>query len=73
VTAPATRHTTADGLELQFGTNHVGYFMLTTGLLPLLRAGRARVTTVTSSAARQARLDWADLRSERRSSAVRAR
>jgi NAD(P)-dependent dehydrogenase (short-subunit alcohol dehydrogenase family) len=72
VMAPATRHTTADGLELQFGTNHVGHFLLTTGLLPLLRAGRARVTTVTSSAARQARLDWTDLQSERRYSAVRA-
>ncbi|MEU4161352.1 SDR family oxidoreductase [Actinoplanes sp. NPDC026670] len=72
VMAPATRHTTADGFELQFGTNHMGHFVLTTGLLPLLRAGRARVTTVTSSAARQARLDWTDLQSERKYSAVRA-
>ncbi|MFC7533905.1 SDR family oxidoreductase [Actinoplanes sp. GCM10030250] len=57
VMAPATRHATADGLELQFGTNHVGHFALTTRLLPLLRDGRARVTTVTSSAARQAKLN----------------
>lgn len=70
VMAPATRHTTVDGFELQFGTNHMGHFALTTGLLPLLRAGQARVTTVTSSAARQARLDWTDLQSERRYSAV---
>jgi NAD(P)-dependent dehydrogenase (short-subunit alcohol dehydrogenase family) len=72
VMAPATRHTTADGLELQFGTNYVGHFALTVHLLPLLREGRARVTTVTSSAARTARLDWADLQGERKYSAVRA-
>jgi NAD(P)-dependent dehydrogenase (short-subunit alcohol dehydrogenase family) len=72
VMAPATRHTTADGLELQFGTNYVGHFALTARLLPLLRAGQARVTTMTSSAARQARLHWADLQSERKYAPVRA-
>ncbi|MEU4422203.1 SDR family oxidoreductase [Actinoplanes sp. NPDC024001] len=72
VMAPATRHTTVDGFELQFGTNHLGHFALTTGLLPLLRAGQARVTTLTSSSARQARLDWDDLQSERKYLAVRA-
>ncbi|MFI6078240.1 SDR family oxidoreductase [Actinoplanes sp. NPDC051343] len=72
VMAPATRHTTADGLELQFGTNYVGHFALTVHLLPLLREGRARVTTVTSSAARTARLNWADLQGDRKYSAVRA-
>lgn len=69
---PATRHTTADGLELQFGTNHIGHFALTGRLLPLLSAGRARVTTVTSSAARHAKLNWEDLRSERAYAPVRA-
>jgi NAD(P)-dependent dehydrogenase (short-subunit alcohol dehydrogenase family) len=54
VMAPATRHTTADGLELQFGTNHIGHVALTARLLPLLRAGQARGTTITSSAARHA-------------------
>jgi NAD(P)-dependent dehydrogenase (short-subunit alcohol dehydrogenase family) len=72
VMAPATRHTTADGLELQFGTNFMGHFALTTRLLPLLTAGQARVTTVTSSAARTAKLNWADLQGERKYSAVRA-
>jgi NAD(P)-dependent dehydrogenase (short-subunit alcohol dehydrogenase family) len=70
--APPTRHTTQDGLELQFGTNHIGHVALTGRLLPLLRAGRARVTTVSSSAARFARLDWEDLQAERRYSPVRA-
>jgi NAD(P)-dependent dehydrogenase (short-subunit alcohol dehydrogenase family) len=72
VMTPATRHTTADGLELQFGTNYVGHFALSLRLLPLLSRGHARVTTVTSSAARTARLDWADLQSERKYGAVKA-
>ncbi|MER7280985.1 SDR family oxidoreductase [Dactylosporangium sp. NPDC000244] len=69
---PATRHTTADGLELQFGTNHIGHFALTGRLLALLSAGEARVTTMTSSAARHAKLNWADLQSERAYAPIRA-
>ncbi|MEV0220950.1 SDR family oxidoreductase [Streptomyces sp. NPDC050704] len=72
VMAPATRHTTTDGYELQFGTNHLGHVALTGHLMPLLRAGQARVTTVTSSAARGGKIDWDDLQSERRYSPVRA-
>lgn len=42
---------TADGFELQFGTNHLGHFALTARLLPpLLRSPMGRVVTVTSSA-----------------------
>jgi NAD(P)-dependent dehydrogenase (short-subunit alcohol dehydrogenase family) len=49
VMAPPKRKTTADGFELQFGTNHLGHFALTGRLLPLLRASRApRVVTVSS-------------------------
>jgi NAD(P)-dependent dehydrogenase (short-subunit alcohol dehydrogenase family) len=44
---------TADGFELQFGTNHLGHFALTGLLLPALQ--RARVTTVTSLMHRIAR------------------
>ena len=69
---PATRHTTADGLELQFGTNHIGHFALTGRLLPLLTAGGARVPTMTSSAARHGRLNRADLQSEQAYAPVRA-
>jgi NAD(P)-dependent dehydrogenase (short-subunit alcohol dehydrogenase family) len=64
VMTPATRHTTADGLELQFGTNYLGHVALTGRLLPLLSAGQARVTTMSSSAARQGKINWADLQSE---------
>lgn len=45
VMAPPHRRT-ADGFELQFGTNHLGHFALTGLLLPALSA--ARVVTVSS-------------------------
>lgn len=70
--APATRHTTADGMELQFGTNHIGHLALVGRILPLLRAGQARVTTMSSSAARTAKIDWSDLQSERSYSPTRS-
>jgi NAD(P)-dependent dehydrogenase (short-subunit alcohol dehydrogenase family) len=72
VMTPPTRHTTAEGFELQFGTNHLGHFALNGRLLPLLRAGHARVTTMSSSAARSGRLDWDDLQSNHRYAAIRA-
>jgi NAD(P)-dependent dehydrogenase (short-subunit alcohol dehydrogenase family) len=72
VMAPATRQTTADGLELQFGTNHIGHVALVARLLPLLRLRGARVTTMSSSAARSAAVNWADLQSERKYSPIRS-
>jgi NAD(P)-dependent dehydrogenase (short-subunit alcohol dehydrogenase family) len=43
------RALTADGFELQFGTNHLGHFALTGLLIPaLLRAPHPRVVTVSS-------------------------
>ena len=42
---------TADGYEMQFGTNHLGHWTLTALLMPaLLRADAPRVVTVTSTA-----------------------
>jgi len=42
---------TVDGFEMQLGVDHLGHFALTGLLLPaLLRAGAARVVTVTSTA-----------------------
>ncbi|MEV7693565.1 SDR family oxidoreductase [Microbacterium sp. NPDC089189] len=65
VMTPPERQETTDGFELQFGTNHLGHAALTLGLLPLLRAGGARVTHQTSIAARRGEIDWTDLNSER--------
>lgn len=42
---------TADGFEMQFGTNHLGHFELTRRLMPVLAAGTApRIVCLTSSA-----------------------
>lgn len=65
VMTPPDRQTTADGFELQFGTNHLGHFALVDHLLPLLRAGHARVTSQISIAANQGAINWDDLNWER--------
>lgn len=65
VMTPPERQTTADGFELQLGTNHLGHFALTGHLLPLLEAGQARVTSQTSIAARSGAINWDDLNWER--------
>lgn len=66
VMTPPERQVTADGFELQLGTNHLGHVALTAHLLPLLRAGRARVTTQSSIAARRGTIFWDDPNAERR-------
>jgi NAD(P)-dependent dehydrogenase (short-subunit alcohol dehydrogenase family) len=53
---------TADGFEMQFGTNHLGHFALTGRLLPLLLAAQeARVVTVSSGAHVVGRMRFDDL------------
>jgi NAD(P)-dependent dehydrogenase (short-subunit alcohol dehydrogenase family) len=60
------RRTTADGFEMQFGTNHLGHFALTGLLLPALVAQpRSRVVTVSSGAHRFGRMNFDDLMGER--------
>jgi NAD(P)-dependent dehydrogenase (short-subunit alcohol dehydrogenase family) len=72
VMTPPDRQVTADGFELQFGTNHLGHFALVAHLLPLLRAGRARVTTQVSVAANRGAINWDDLNWERSYYGMRA-
>lgn len=60
VMMPPKRQLTADGFELQFGTNYLGHFALTGHLLPLLR-GRARVVSVSSIAANTGAIRFDDL------------
>jgi NAD(P)-dependent dehydrogenase (short-subunit alcohol dehydrogenase family) len=62
------RRTTADGFELQFGTNHLGHFALTGLLLDrLLAAPAGRVVTVSSIGHRiRSQIDFDDLGFEHR-------
>jgi NAD(P)-dependent dehydrogenase (short-subunit alcohol dehydrogenase family) len=58
---------TADGFELQVGTNHLGHFALTGLLLPALLGVRgSRVVTVSSNGHRAGRMDFDNLLSSRR-------
>ncbi len=65
IMTPPSRLQSEDGFELQFATNHLGHFALTARILPLLRAGQARVTTQASVAANQHGVSWDDLQWER--------
>ena len=66
VMALPRRQTTADGFEMQFGTNHLGHFALTARLMPLLRqASGSRVVSVSSLAHRTGFIDFSDLQGER--------
>src|SRR5439155_15309137 len=52
---------TADGFELQFGTNHLGHFLLTAMLAPaVLAAAPARIANVTSAGHQASDIDWDD-------------
>ncbi|MEA2220055.1 MAG: hypothetical protein QOJ35_2681 [Solirubrobacteraceae bacterium] len=57
------RRRTADGFEMQIGTNHLGPFALTNLLLPHVTD---RVVTVSSFGHRYGRIDFDDLNAERR-------
>ncbi|WP_280400096.1 oxidoreductase [Nocardia carnea] len=58
---PLTR--TADGFELQFGTNHLGHFALINLLLPQIRE---RIVTVSSNGHKTGSIDFGDLNWERK-------
>lgn len=72
VMAPAKRRETKDGFELQFGTNLLGHFALTCGLMDILEMGRSaspedapRVVTLSSLAHKRGSIHFDDLQSER--------
>jgi NAD(P)-dependent dehydrogenase (short-subunit alcohol dehydrogenase family) len=64
VMALPKRQTTADGFEMQFGTNYLSHFALTAQLLPLLRAGQARVVQLASIAHKGGAIRLDDLNHE---------
>ncbi|KAK3317350.1 hypothetical protein B0T19DRAFT_290271 [Cercophora scortea] len=62
-----SRHLTPEGIEMQFGTNHIGPFLLTNLLLPLLRnaaktnsPGATRVVSLTSAGHRLSPIRFSD-------------
>ena len=58
---------TADGFEIQMGTNHLGHFAMTGQLLPLMKKTEGSRIVVTSSAAhRMGNIDFPDLNWEER-------
>jgi NAD(P)-dependent dehydrogenase (short-subunit alcohol dehydrogenase family) len=68
---PTARGLTQDGIETQFGVNHLGPFLLTNLLLPKLKAAApSRVVVVSSKVHHRATLDFDDLQSERKYSTM---
>jgi NAD(P)-dependent dehydrogenase (short-subunit alcohol dehydrogenase family) len=58
---------TAEGFELQLGTNHLGHFALTGLLLPsMLEVTGSRVVTVSSNGHKVGRIDFSDLQWQQR-------
>ena len=78
VMAPPKRLETADGFELQCGTNVLGHFALTALLMPALQlaakapGNRPRIVTIASIAHRQGRLNFDDLQFTRSYSPMKA-
>jgi NAD(P)-dependent dehydrogenase (short-subunit alcohol dehydrogenase family) len=78
VMAPPRRLQTADGFELQFGTNVLGHFALTALLMPALEQAaaaspdRPRIVTIASIAHKRGRLNFDDLQSTKTYSPMKA-
>ena len=67
---PLKREETPDGLETQFGVNHIGMYLLTHLLVDTLReSGSSRVVNVSSTLHQSATLDFDDLQSLKKYSA----
>jgi NAD(P)-dependent dehydrogenase (short-subunit alcohol dehydrogenase family) len=65
VMALPKRSVTADGFEMQFGTNYLGHFALTLQLLPLLRMSKSpRVVQVSSLAYRYGKIRFDNLQAQ---------
>jgi NAD(P)-dependent dehydrogenase (short-subunit alcohol dehydrogenase family) len=70
IMAVPERRETADGFELQFGSNHLGPFAFTGLLLPALQRSEApRVVSTSSLAANAGRWQWDNLNAEKKYSA----
>ncbi|WP_462265885.1 SDR family oxidoreductase [Mucilaginibacter sp.] len=68
----AKRELSKDGLELTFALNHMGHFLLTTALMPLLERGQARIINLSSMAHKMGRPVFKNLQFEHDYSAMKA-
>jgi NAD(P)-dependent dehydrogenase (short-subunit alcohol dehydrogenase family) len=67
------RQTSADGYEMQFATNHLGHFLLTKRLLPLIKqAEQGRIINLSSGAHWGGSIHFDDLMLEKRYGAFRS-
>ncbi|HTI59498.1 SDR family oxidoreductase [Mucilaginibacter sp.] len=53
-----------DGFEMTFALNHLGHFLLTMSLMPLLERGQARIINVSSEGHQRAKPNFDDLKWE---------
>ena len=73
IMAVPDRKTTKDGFELQFGTNHLGHFYLTTLLLDTIKKSEnSRIINVSSVTSYYGRMNWDDLMLEKSYNMMRA-
>jgi NAD(P)-dependent dehydrogenase (short-subunit alcohol dehydrogenase family) len=64
--------TSKDGFEMTFALNHLGHFLLTTRLMPLLQKGQARIINVSSDLHKAGKPRFDNLRSAEDYGAVKA-
>ena len=65
------RQETKEGLERQFGVNHIGHFLLTMGILPLMGEG-SRIVNVASGAHKTGRIHFEDINLTKHFNVVKA-
>jgi NAD(P)-dependent dehydrogenase (short-subunit alcohol dehydrogenase family) len=66
------RELSKDGFEMTFSVNHLGHFLLTESLMPLLQKGHARIINVSSEAHRSAKPNFDDLQMEKSYTGLKA-
>lgn len=65
------REVSKNGYEMTFALNHLGHFLLTMSLMPLLQKGQARIINVSSEAHKMGKPDFSDLQSTQNYSAMK--